>query len=1111
MVETVPRTLVIGGGIAGLRAAVGLADIGLGVVIVEREVSLGGWVRRFGAIYPHDRDGHELIAGLVQAIKSRPTITVLTSAEVVGKSGSFGDYQVEIRVGGEGAGTIRERVGSIIVATGFDSYQPDVGEFGYGIDGVLTLPQFKELVDGSTGGLRWHDRPVRGVAYVYCVGSRQPGGNEYCSRFCCAATCHTAVSVAGLDPAIRQYHLYRDIRTYGKFETLYTEARKTGSVFLKFPEETPPAVAERPGGGLEVTVTDLLTERQELALPVDLVVLVTGMVPRANEELVGALKLPLGKDGFFNEIHPKLRPVETVVDGVLIAGACQGPKTSAESVASGLAAVTQSAAILRKGFAELDPLVAEVHRRRLHGLRHLPHGLPVRRDLHVGGRRSSGGRHQRDRLQVLRRLRPDVSRERHRPARLHRCPGHRDDRQPAGGGGRMNGPNAPDREIREIVREEPVMRARILDLLEDGPRTVPEIADAIGAPTHEVVFWVMGMRRYGWLIEVKATPVDGYFQYERTGRTVMTAQVDVGLYADLKRFGAADVSACFSCGTCTAICPLSDGDAMFPRRIIRYAQVGLKDQLLSSKELWSCYQCAECSDSCPTGAGPSEFMAATRRYAIASYDRTRLARTMYLHPVVGTLLAIGLAVFFALFMYVSHGPQERSVPGHLRVHPGATHPRHRRRGDDHRVRGRTGRRGHHGSADRGDARVSAGAACSAAALRCGTLWRPAGRRSRWSRLGQRRYRADCASDAGTVAWYRRRWFIHAATMWGFLGLFAATILDYGLDVVGIKKTGEPVPIWYPVRLLGTVAGVLLVYGVTMMIIDRARHASTSVARSTNADWTLLTLLWITGVTGFGLELALYLPRAAGMGLLGVPVPRRGGHGARTARPVHEAGARGLSAGRAVLRGPRTVAPGECARSLPMAVDTPAPSPTYSSKTSRRPEMTMTLPTQTHEHHERLLAHVDRMPALGRSRWELRDRNGAHAAGRVRPVPDGDAHPARGRRREDAVPGARASPAECPLDDPDAPRAWSDPPPGRRPGQPLRQVRRWHPGHPRHGGTTAIRVRPVRAPQGPPCGRGALHAHRGARHIRGCFQCPGRGDGSSHSRICLSLGDHRPHR
>jgi heterodisulfide reductase subunit A len=105
----------------------------------------------------------------------------------------------------------------------------------------------------------------------------------------------------------------------------------------------------------------VLTENQELAIPVDLAVLVTGMVPRANDELVGVLKLPAGSDGFFNEIHSKLRPVETVVDGVLIAGACQGPKTSAESVASGLAAVTQSAAILKKGYTELDPLVAIVH------------------------------------------------------------------------------------------------------------------------------------------------------------------------------------------------------------------------------------------------------------------------------------------------------------------------------------------------------------------------------------------------------------------------------------------------------------------------------------------------------------------------------------------------------------------------------------------------------------------------------------------------------------------------------------------------------------------------------------------------------------------------------
>jgi heterodisulfide reductase subunit A len=362
VVETLPHTLVIGGGIAGLRAAIGLADIGLGVTLVERERQLGGWVRRFGPMYPHGKDGRELIATLVAEVRKRPSITVLTGAEVVGKSGGFGNYHLTVRVGDPGSATIDVAAGSIVVATGFESYEPEAGEFGYGIDGVVTLPQFKELVDGSAGSLAWHGRPVRSLAYVYCVGSRGTAGcaNEYCSRFCCAATVQTSIQVAGLDPSIRQFHLYRDMRTYGKFEPLYTESREAGSVFLKFGPEAPPEVARGDDGELTVTVRDLLTANEELAIPVDLVVLVTGMVPRANEELVGVLKLPAGSDGFFNEIHPKLRPVETVVDGVLIAGACQGPKTSAESVASGLAAVTQSAAVLKKGYTELDPLVAIV-------------------------------------------------------------------------------------------------------------------------------------------------------------------------------------------------------------------------------------------------------------------------------------------------------------------------------------------------------------------------------------------------------------------------------------------------------------------------------------------------------------------------------------------------------------------------------------------------------------------------------------------------------------------------------------------------------------------------------------------------------------------------------
>ena len=106
------------------------------------------------------------------------------------------------------------------------------------------------------------------------------------------------------------------------------------------------------------------------------------------------------------------------------------------------------------------------------------------------------------------------------------------------------------------------------------------------------------------------------------------------------------MSACFSCGNCTAICPLADNDATFPRRIIRYAQVGMTEELLSSKELWTCYHCGMCSDSCPTEADPGEFMAAARRYVTASYDKTRIAKVLYTMPILGTV--VSLVAFFLL-------------------------------------------------------------------------------------------------------------------------------------------------------------------------------------------------------------------------------------------------------------------------------------------------------------------------------------------------------------------------------------------------------------------------------------------------------------------------------
>jgi heterodisulfide reductase subunit A len=361
--ETIKKVLVVGAGVAGLRASIALAEIGLHVFLLEREAEAGGWVKRFGRLYPHDRNGKEIVAGLLDKVKARENITLFTQAELVSQSGAVGDFQVKVRAKGE---DISLNVGAIIVLTGFEAYEPRPGEYGYGGPGVVTLPEFKELVESAPDGrLEFQGRRVRDIAYIYCVGARQAAGTEGantgCSRYCCNAALHASLLVSERDPTVHQFHLYRDIRSYGKFETLYEDACRRGSVFVRFAEDEPPRVESLDGDGRwRLTVKDLLTDREELEIAADLVVLVNGMVPRENARLVNILKIPVGKDRFFNEIHPKLRPVETVIDGIFIGGAAQGPKNLSESAASALAAGAKAASLVLKGYVDLEPVIARV-------------------------------------------------------------------------------------------------------------------------------------------------------------------------------------------------------------------------------------------------------------------------------------------------------------------------------------------------------------------------------------------------------------------------------------------------------------------------------------------------------------------------------------------------------------------------------------------------------------------------------------------------------------------------------------------------------------------------------------------------------------------------------
>lgn len=362
-VDTIPKALVIGAGVAGMRAALALSDLGIVVYLVEKSPEVGGRIAAWGRMFPQDREGSEIVATLLARIRGRETITLFTNAELVEKSGSVGNFTAKVNVGNGESVTLT--VGSILVATGFDPYAPREDEYGFGQEGVITLPEFKELLATSPGKIGKHGRKVETIVYIYCVGSRQtaseenPGPNLYCSRYCCSAAVHTAIQVREHDPSIYQYHLYRDMRTYGKNELLFEEAGRKGSVFLKVPDGSSPSVT-RSDGRLLVRVRDELLGGEEIEIPADLVVLVTGMVPRGNETLLGCLKLPVDKGGFFHEIHPKLRPVETVIDGVFLAGAAQGPKTLPESVASSMAAAGKCAALLMKGYVDLSPCVALV-------------------------------------------------------------------------------------------------------------------------------------------------------------------------------------------------------------------------------------------------------------------------------------------------------------------------------------------------------------------------------------------------------------------------------------------------------------------------------------------------------------------------------------------------------------------------------------------------------------------------------------------------------------------------------------------------------------------------------------------------------------------------------
>lgn len=314
-----------------------------------------------------------------------PSVENLASASQPGRG--LGEYVPFVGVMPAALPADREEVdlaaGVIVLATGFRPYQPRQGEYGYSeFPEVVTLPELIRLLATAPAcdTLVLNGRPIRRVAMIHCVGSRQIPGiheeneggylNEYCSRTCCSAMLYTANEIRQRYPQTRIFDFYRDIRTYGQGqEELYTEAARNGTLFFRFEAGEEPQVLRNPDheGPLSVRVKDVLTFGEELEVPVDLVVLAVGQEPNDIGDLVEQVKIAKGADRFLQEVHPKLRPVEVSVAGILLAGACQAPFDVGETVAAAGAAAVKAAAILTRGYVELDPFVAEVDLSRCTG------------------------------------------------------------------------------------------------------------------------------------------------------------------------------------------------------------------------------------------------------------------------------------------------------------------------------------------------------------------------------------------------------------------------------------------------------------------------------------------------------------------------------------------------------------------------------------------------------------------------------------------------------------------------------------------------------------------------------------------------------------------------
>jgi heterodisulfide reductase subunit A-like polyferredoxin len=347
-IQVIQRALVIGGGVAGMNAALGIADQGFEVVLVEKEEKLGGMANRLTATI-EGADISTYLEELIQKVTSHPNIQILTQSLIVGFSGFKGNFTTEVLVG---PGMYERKIdhGVVILATGAGEYRPK--EFLYGQDErVVTQVELADRLKKEA------IEDLNQVAMIQCVGSRNDE-NPNCSRICCQTAIKNALHIKEVNPDAQIFILYRDMRTYGFLEEYYTEARRQGVMFFRYsPDDLP--VVESAEEGVVVTFKDHVLGRR-LQLSADLLALSAGMVAEDTEELASIVKLARTPEGYFMEAHVKLRPVDMATDGIFVCGTAHSPKLLSESISQAFASASRATTFLSRSHLTLSAVTAKV-------------------------------------------------------------------------------------------------------------------------------------------------------------------------------------------------------------------------------------------------------------------------------------------------------------------------------------------------------------------------------------------------------------------------------------------------------------------------------------------------------------------------------------------------------------------------------------------------------------------------------------------------------------------------------------------------------------------------------------------------------------------------------